>query len=198
MAKIEQQAHGTRERLQHALIELISVRGYERITIQDVAEQAGVGRTTFYLHYPSKDDLFLSCHEAIVSQFDSGLGHSRTREELLASDASTGMTAAYQHLAEARPHLHPILQGKEGQLILRRMRERSAQATEASLQAAFADADSTMPVGVLANYLAGAQVSLVQWWLEKRQPYSAEVLARTFHLLRRAAIREAFRLSDDE
>ncbi|MEP7356941.1 MAG: TetR/AcrR family transcriptional regulator [Anaerolineales bacterium] len=197
MTKVGRQPQGTRERLQHALIELIRVRGYEGITIQDVVDRAGVGRTTFYLHFPSKDDLFLSCHEAIVSQFDNGLPHARSREELLAPKASAGMIAAYQHLAEARAHLNPILQGKEGYLILRGMRERNAHAIEAALQDAFTEAASTLPLGVLANYLAGAQIALVQWWLEKRQPYSAEDLAQTFQRLQRSAISEAFGLQDD-
>jgi AcrR family transcriptional regulator len=198
MARADRQAHGTRERLQHALIDLISVRAYEKITILDVVTRAGVGRTTFYLHFTCKDDLFLSCHEAIVSQFDSGLGDPLTREEWLAPEPPAGLVAAYQHLAGARPHLNPILQGKEGLQILRRMRERSAQAIEARFQAVFPEAESALPVGILANYLAGAQVSLVQWWLEKRQPYSAEQLALMFHRLQRAAICEAFGLRTAE
>jgi AcrR family transcriptional regulator len=194
MTRHGRQAESTHERLQHALIELIRKRNYDAITIQDIVARAGVGRTTFYLHYPSKDDLFLSCHEAIVHQFDSGLHRPQTKEELLAAEASAGTTAAYQHLAEARAHLNPILQGKEGLLLLRGMRERSALAIAATLRTAFAGAESSLPIDVLANYLAGAQVSLVQWWLEKRQLHSAEELAQTFHRLQRAAICEAFGL----
>jgi len=69
---------------------------------------------------------------------------------------------------------------------------------EAKLRAAFTEAESTMPFDVLANYLAGAQIALVQWWLEKRQPHTFKSLAQTFHRLQRAAIRDAFGLSDGE
>jgi len=51
---------------------------------------------------------------------------------------------------------------------------------------------------VLANYLAGAQIALVQWWMQKRQAYTSENLAQTFHRLQRAAIRDAFGLRDSE
>src|SRR3990172_2299341 len=131
MTKTDRRIQRTREVLQKALIELISERGYDAITIQDIVDRANVGRTTFYLHYRSKDDLFMSCHEA-------------------------------------------------------------------NLRAAFAEADSAIPFDVLANYLAGAQIALVQWWLEKRQPYTPENLAQTFHRLQRAAIRDAFGLRDGE
>jgi AcrR family transcriptional regulator len=194
MAKNERQTQSTHDRLQRALMALIHEAGYDAITIKDIVDRAQVGRTTFYLHFRSKDDLFLSCHEAIVSQFHREPHPAGTREDLLAAEASPGMIAAYEHLADARPLLLPILRGKDGLAILRLMRERAAQAVEANLRTAFAETDCTIPLGVLANYLAGAQVALVQWWLEKRQPYSPIHLAQTYHRLQRAAICEAFRL----
>lgn len=76
--------------------------------------------------------------------------------------------------------------------------ENGGQEIEASLRAAFAEADSTIPFDVLANYLAVARIALVQWWLEKRRPYTPENLAQTFHSLQRAAILDAFGLRDGE
>jgi AcrR family transcriptional regulator len=196
MTKTDRRVQRTRELLQKALIELISERGYDAITIQEIADRANVGRTTFYLHYSSKDELFMSCHEAIVSAFHAL--HPRSRGELLSPEAPRGMIAAYRHLLDARALLSPIFQGKDSLLILRRIRGRSAQGINASLRAAFAEADSAIPFDVLANYLAGAQIALVQWWLEKRQPHTPETLAQVFHRLQRAAIRDAVGLRDGE
>jgi hypothetical protein len=83
-------------------------------------------------------------------------------------------------------------------LILRRIRDRSAQEIKASLHVLFADSDTTVPLDVLANYLAGAQIALLQWWLEKRQPHSPEDLAQTFHRLQRAAILDVLGQSDEK
>jgi len=196
MTKTDRRVQRTRELLQKALIELINERGYDAIAIQDIVDRANVGRTTFYLHYRSKDELFMSCHEAIVSEFHSL--HARSREELLSPEAPQGMISAYRHLLDARALLYPIFQGKDSLLILQRIRDRSAQEIEASLRAAVAEADRTIAFDVLANYLAGAQIALVQWWLEKRQPHTPEKLAQTFHRLQRAAIRDAFGLSGGE
>lgn len=200
MTKNAKQSQLTRERLQQALVELVMEggSGYEAITIQNIVDRAQVGRTTFYLHFRSKDELFLHCHEAIISRFQIGLDAIGSQEDLLALATPPGMISAYHHLAEARAHLSPILRGKDGLLILRLMRERTAQAIETSLQEAFAEVDSSIPLGVLANYLAGAQVTLMQWWLEKRRPYSPDHLAQAFHRLQRAAIRDAFKLAGAE
>jgi len=198
MTKPDRRVQRTRELLQKALIELISERGYDAITIQDIADRANLGRTTFYLHYSSKDELFITCHEAIVSEFRIGPLHPLSREELLSPEAPAGMTSAYRHLDDARARLYSIFQGKDSLLILRRIRDWNAQEIEAVLRAAFVEADSTIPFDVLANYLAGAQIALVQWWLEKRQPHKLENLAQTFHRLQRAAIRDAFGLREGE
>jgi AcrR family transcriptional regulator len=196
MTKTDRRVQRTRDLLQNALIELISKRGYDATTIQDIVGRANVGRTTFYLHYRGKDELFMSCHQAIVGQLHFGLSFSR--EGLLSPEAPPSMISTYRHLLEARTLLYPIFQGKDSLLILRRIREQSAQKIEASLRATFAEADSTVPLDVLANYLAGAQIAVVQWWLEKRQPHTPENLAQTFYRLQRAAIRDAFALTDGE
>ena len=189
MAKPDRRVQRTRELLQKALIELMHERGYDAITVQEIVDRANVGRTTFYLHYDSKDKLFLGCHEAIVRKFHVG---PLSREELLSPEAPLAMIAAYQHLKEARMLLYPIFQGKDSLLILWQMRDGRAQEIEASLRAAFAEPASAIPLDVLASYLAGAHLALVQWWLEKRHPCTPENLARTFHRLQRAAILEAF------
>ncbi len=198
MARTDRRVRRTRERLQTALIELMGERRYDTITVQEIVERAGVGRTTFYLHFGSKDDLFMGCHEAFAGRFRLGPRHPLSREELLSSAAPPGMTAAFRHLGDARTLLGPILEGKDGPLILRRIRDGSARAFEASLRTAFAEGDASVPVDVLANLLAGAQIGLVQWWLEERRPHAPETVAQTFQRLQRAAIRDAFGLRDGE
>lgn len=200
MTRTDRRVQRTRELLQKALIELTGERGYDALTVQDIVERANVGRTTFYLHYGSKDDLFISCHQAVVRDFHFGslYPHPLSREELLSPQAPPGMISAYRHLKDEWVQLQPIFQGKDGHLLLRRMRDLSAQEIDTNLRTAFAGVDCTIPLDVLANYLAGAQLALVQWWLEKLQPHTPEILAQTFHRLQSAAIRDAFRLIEDE
>jgi AcrR family transcriptional regulator len=197
MTKPDRRVQRTRALLQQALVALIQERGYAAITVQDITERADVGRTTFYLHYTSKEDLFMHCHVAIISAFHGELHAPHSRTALLAPDAPPGMLVAYRHLAESRALLAPIFQGQESALIVRRIRDRSAAELEASLRAAFG-AERSVPLDIMSNMLAGAQLALLQWWLEQRRPHSPEVLAQTFHRLRRAAIRDAFGLTDEE
>ena len=198
MIKTDRRIQRTQGLLQGALIELISERGYDAITIQDIVDRANVGRTTFYKHYNSKEDLFMSCHEAIVSDFHLSPLHPLSNEELLSPEVPPQMIFAFKHLEQRRARLYPIFQGKDSQLILRQIRDRSAREIEANLRAAFRERESIIPLEMLANYLVGAQIALVQWWLEKRRSHPPEKLAQTFHRLQRAAIRDALGITDGE
>ena len=192
MPKMDRRIQRTRELLQKALIELIDERGYEAITIQDIVERANIGRTTFYKHYNSKDDLFMSCHEAIVSsfQFERLYAHPLSREELHEREAPPRLILAFQHLDETQARLSPIFQGKDGPMILKQIRDRSAKEIEANLRAIMHKTDDSIPLDILAGYLAGAQLALVLWWLEKRRAHTPKQIVQALHRLQRAAIQD--------
>jgi AcrR family transcriptional regulator len=49
--------------LQEAMIELITEKGFEAITVGDIAERAMINRATFYRHYQDKYDLVATIFE---------------------------------------------------------------------------------------------------------------------------------------
>ena len=60
----------TRRALQQAALSLFAERGYEETTVADIAERAGVGLRTFFVHFPTKEDvLFDGSHEDFPDLF---------------------------------------------------------------------------------------------------------------------------------
>lgn len=57
----------TDERIIEAAAELLRRRGFERMTVDDVAAEAGVGKATVYRRWPSKDDLAVAAMERLYS-----------------------------------------------------------------------------------------------------------------------------------
>ncbi|MFC4943873.1 TetR/AcrR family transcriptional regulator [Pseudonocardia sp. GCM10023141] len=57
---VAEQNVGRMERVLDAAAELLVRWGYQRVTIEDVARHASVGKGTVYLHFPNKEALFLT------------------------------------------------------------------------------------------------------------------------------------------
>jgi AcrR family transcriptional regulator len=49
---------GVEKRLADAYLRLLETNGSDEISVSDIADEAGVSRTTFYRHFSSKDDVF--------------------------------------------------------------------------------------------------------------------------------------------
>lgn len=54
-----EQKQATRERVFAAALRLFDERGYEETSVEDVVRAARVARGTFYVHFPTKDDVLV-------------------------------------------------------------------------------------------------------------------------------------------
>ncbi|MGW7605637.1 TetR/AcrR family transcriptional regulator, partial [Streptomyces antimycoticus] len=73
-----------RIRLADAAFALFDERGYEQTTVDDIAERAGLGRTTFFRNYRSKEDVIFPDHDRLLELI---------RDRLATSSHSTALVA---------------------------------------------------------------------------------------------------------
>src|SRR6201993_4790367 len=73
-----------RDRLAQAAFALFDERGYEQTTVEDITEQAGLGRTTFFRHYRSKEDVIFPDHDHLLEEIRQRLQSSSQRTALAA------------------------------------------------------------------------------------------------------------------
>ena len=59
-------------------------KAFDTITVQDVLDRAGVGRSTFYVHYRDKDDLFISDVDDFWESFASMLSRRGEKSDRIA------------------------------------------------------------------------------------------------------------------
>ena len=60
---------GTAEKLERALLSCLNEKEYGEVTISGLARRAGINRTTFYLLFESKDELFIQLCNSVVDQW---------------------------------------------------------------------------------------------------------------------------------
>src|SRR2546421_2207635 len=95
--KIDSRVRRTRDALGDALIALIQERPFETLTVQDVLDRAKVGRSTFYVHYRDKDDLFMSDVEEFLEL--TAMALSRRNEK---SDRVVPVKEFFAHLRDGQ------------------------------------------------------------------------------------------------
>jgi AcrR family transcriptional regulator len=61
-------AHETRDAILDATERLLARFGYKKTTMDDVAREAGIGKGTIYLHFPSKEEVALCSIDRIVDR----------------------------------------------------------------------------------------------------------------------------------
>ncbi|AXB44487.1 TetR/AcrR family transcriptional regulator [Amycolatopsis albispora] len=62
----ERKKQVTRQALVAAAVRLFTERGYDRTGVADIAEAADVSKRTFFLHFPSKEDVLLADGETRI------------------------------------------------------------------------------------------------------------------------------------
>ena len=128
----EGEAPGKRARTRAALIEaaasVIGEKGYDRTTLEDVAQRAGMSRGAIYGNFKDKEELFLALvgtrWQPIVPEFQPGLAlrdQLRTLGRLVARAAQEriGMAAAvasFQLYALTHEHMRERMQNENAKV----------------------------------------------------------------------------------
>jgi AcrR family transcriptional regulator len=64
---------GARERLVVAAVDLFTEQGYDATTVAQIAERAGVTKSTFFRHFPDKRELLVAGQDALSSLLAEGI-----------------------------------------------------------------------------------------------------------------------------
>ena len=95
---------GARERLVVAAVDLFTEQGYDATTVAQIAERAGVTRSTFFRHFPDKRELLVAGQETLSRLLVQGVADAGTGASALEmvaaalARASTAMGPANREL----------------------------------------------------------------------------------------------------
>ncbi|MEO8606902.1 MAG: TetR/AcrR family transcriptional regulator [Chloroflexota bacterium] len=174
--KLDRRKQRTRRMLREALISEILEQGYDAVTVQDITERADLRRATFYLHYKDKDELLLTVLQETFDALVVEIGPAMHGDILAGKTQIEPFRITFQHVADNADLYRIILGGQGGAAIAQRIQAYLAALVTHALRSA-SPASLALPIDVIANYLAGAELSLIAWWLNSGQPYPAEEMA---------------------
>jgi AcrR family transcriptional regulator len=180
---IDRRVRRTRDALQKALISLILDKGYEALTIEEICDAANVGRSTFYAHYTSKDDLKRS---AIDEHLRSLFQQSRDAHSSGADGRQpvSPTLAILGHAREHRDYCRAVVRGDSAALAVETIRKALADHIRQEIRELDVDGSSGAFLREFSvQYVVGAFMSVLSWWIQsgaKRPPEEVEDLFRRF------------------
>jgi AcrR family transcriptional regulator len=170
--KPDRRIERTKRLLFESLMALITERGYETITLQDITDRANVARTTFYLHYKDKDELLFDGVRTMYEELLKGHAIRQTGslspavEHQLMDDASD-----FEHVAKYADFYRIMLSHRGSAAFMTSVRDYLALLFSQEISAVLAPqgAAARVPVDALAYFMAGAEIGIVAWWLHQNE-----------------------------
>lgn len=166
----------TERALREAFVSLVLERGYDRISVEDIAERADIARATFYAHYAGKEELLTSVFTELVEDLMNRLTLRVGPWDV----ARTHMVEeSYKHAGELRDLYRVCLSGAgDG-----KAREAYRAAMTRSVEVNFTERlqalgnEPAVPLPVMCAAFVGTHMELLVAWLDGELEYSPEEMA---------------------
>ena len=165
----------------YALIQLIQESGrFEEITVRQILQRAGVGRTTFYSHFRSKEDVLHSTYEGVF-----GVHKAQLQQDTSAKPRLFPVIEFLEHLAGARPVIFAFRKAGLAEDMRSQFIGYAADIIECRIRDL--NLSTTVQPRLAARMLAAALIESVDWWFDHESIPAVEI-DTAFHLLARTVI----------
>ena len=166
MAKPDRRTERTRAALMSAFVELVLAKGYDGVTVEQVAERANVGRSTFYMHFSGKEDILKQSMARVSMALALIVGH----------DIAPGLIVhTLLHYREQRTRNRVFFTDPIRQIWVKCV----AELIEPRLAkvARIARSRPVLPLPLIALQLAEGQIGLIVNWLLGKAAAKPEAVA---------------------
>lgn len=172
----------TRTAIFSAFTSLLAEKSYSKITVQEIIDAANVGRTTFYAHFETKDDLLKElCEELFGHIIGSAMDCTHTHG--LYSDGSAPESVfchLLQHLQENDKNIIALLSCESSEMFLRFFKDSLNELVRFQFINQNRKANTDIPEDFLINHISGSFVEMVLWWIKGHRKQTPEDLDRYF------------------
>ena len=175
MEKTDRRSERSRSLITGALLDLLSDRRFNEITIQEITDKANIGRATFYLHYRNKEECLVQIltggFDSLVSEIDQmNVGKGRNFVDVLEKifQFTTQNRKLYMALLSDNPRANIMVD------VQKYIREKMTRVIPAPKIL-----DPIVREAITTN-LTGALIAVVLWWLREAPAITARQTAEIF------------------
>lgn len=173
----------TEQRLIQAAVTCLFRDGYEHLTITAIAQEADVGRGTFYAYFADADAVLLAICRHYFFNLQTDVYQTMADYESPEKEKRAWM-AAFAGLSELREIIQVLNHAKASSLV-ERFQDVMIEGFRRSLETNLFLYPQWMnlPTDVMATFTAGAMMAVVRKWLNGDLAYPAEEMAQMVYQL---------------
>ena len=175
----------TQDAIFAAFTELLAHKTYSKITVNEIIAQANIGRSTFYAHFETKDDLLRKMCGDLFAHVFTGSNCAEPSHNFAHAPKNSEeiITHILYHLRDHKKNILGILSCDSGDLFLRFFKEYIDKLTTVYLLPRRRLSVSSLPEDFLINHISSSFVGTVQWWIKNHLVQTPEQLAHYFMLV---------------
>lgn len=172
----------TRDAIFRAFTELLSKKSYTKITVQEIINEANIGRSTFYAHFETRDELLKElCTDLFTHVFSQTLSSEHTHDfSASAGDPGAMIVHILYHLRDNRKNIVSLLSCESSELFLSYFKQYLREFVTAHLLAELSQSSGSIPEEFLINHITCSFIGMVEWWVRQGLKQSPEELAGYF------------------
>lgn len=168
----------TREAIYDAFHQLLESKNYSSITVQEIIDKADIGRSTFYSHFETKDELLKSiCTNIFEHVFSDELpkekSHDFSSSSILHEERIEHILF---HIQDIQNEVRGLLSGNSGELFMEYFKSYLIEVFENHPKMTL----NGVPKEYVIDYYVCSFANTVKWWVCGNSKYTSEEIAEFY------------------
>ncbi|MBO0476334.1 TetR/AcrR family transcriptional regulator [Vagococcus sp. DIV0080] len=171
----------TKKMIIESFLQLVSQKGYEAVTIQDIANEAMINRATFYAHFKDKPDLYDYIMEFAIENLIHILDASQLNNDQLVNlhSIEKTLTRVFTMIKEQQGFFIILTEGSSSEIFRKKISHVLTdmyQDTFSKLK--ITENDIEVPMSFIIEYMTSIFMGTVHWWVTTDSDFSPSHMAR--------------------
>lgn len=179
--KTDLRVQRTRKMIIEAFFKLVETKGYEAVTIQDIADEAMINRATFYAHFKDKQHLYDAIFTFTLSAFTAILDSQQlvNGNRVRVKHIEELLTQLYINIQENKSFFLTIMDNNFNEHFRKRLAEiiEEKYATIFS-QLRITENDIDVPIDFVIEYMTSIFIGTLHWWITSETDMTPNHLAQ--------------------
>lgn len=194
--KLDPRILRTRQLLHSAILKLIPIQGYDAVTVQDIAAQATLNRSTFYMHYQDKDDLMQSIIDEVLIIL-ADIPRERPQQEANVKYIERLYTHLFQHVFQHQEFYSVMFQERSVAKFTQQI-QGQIETLGQKWMLVHKWEKNHIPPELFISFIGAGFMGMIRWWIKNDFPYPPDYMAQQFMRLTLIGMHRDFGISPDE